>query len=285
MRVLVTGADGQLGLELQRVLTEVEVAAVGRSTMDVTDRNGVMETIGRFRPDVVIHAAAQTNVDGCELNPDQAYAVNALGTQNVALASAGVGAALVYVSTDYVFDGRKGAPYLEFDDPCPISVYGRSKLAGERFVQMAMTKFYIVRTAWLYGVGRNFVKTILAAADSKRELFGVTDEIGSPTYARDLAEAIKQLIHYPVYGVYHFTNAGSCSRYEFIKAICEVANRQVSVVPVTAADFLAKNPLPAKRPASSVLRNFCASTSLGIGLRPWREALEAYITNEGLRRV
>ncbi len=284
MRVLITGAEGQLGLELQRSLVEHDIMALGRSRMDVTDRRAVFDTLDSFRPEVVVHAAAQTNVDGCELNPDLAYRVNALGTQNVALASARVGAAMVYISTDYVFDGQKGAPYLEFDDPCPVSVYGRSKLAGERYVQMALTKFYIVRTAWLYGAGKNFVKTILTLADSRGEIMGVTDEIGSPTYARDLAEAIGKLIHHSVYGIYHFANEGSCSRHEFIEAICEAANRDVSIIPVTSSAFLAKNPLPARRPAMSALRNFCGATSLGIELRPWHEALEAFIADEGLKR-
>ncbi|MBI2954738.1 MAG: dTDP-4-dehydrorhamnose reductase [Chloroflexi bacterium] len=284
MRILVTGARGQLGRELQRTLAEDDVLAVGHSEMNVTDRGKVMEVISDFEPEIVVHSAAYTNVDGCELNPDLAYQVNALGTQNVALAAAAVGAALVYISTDYVFDGQKGAPYLEFDDRAPINIYGHSKLAGERYVQMTLSRFYIVRTAWLYGEGTNFVRTILALADSRKELQAVTDEIGSPTYAMDLAEAIGELIRHPAYGVYHLTNEGNCSRHEFMSAICEAANKRVALIPVTAEEFLAKNPLPARRPKSSALRNFCASTSLGIKLRPWREALDAFIFSEELVR-
>ncbi|MCL5264394.1 MAG: dTDP-4-dehydrorhamnose reductase [Chloroflexi bacterium] len=282
MRILITGANGQLGLELQRTLDEDEVLATIRDQVDIENRAAVSDAITRFRPDVVVHAAAYTNVDGCETDPDLAYRVNALGTQNVALACAQVDAAMVYVSSDYVFDGSKGAPYLEFDDPNPISTYGRSKLAGERYVQMSLRKYYIVRTAWLYGVGKNFVRTILSLADRNGEVLAVTDEVGSPTFARDLAEAIDKLVRHPVYGIYHLTNDGSCSRHDYVKAICEAANRKVSVIPITSEEFLARHPLPARRPPFSVLHNFCASNALGIRLRPWQEALASFISSENL---
>lgn len=283
VRVLVTGGQGQLGTELERAFRDDEVFAVGRSEMDITDRRGVMQTVAKLGPDVLIHAGAYTNVDGCELEPDRAYRDNGLGTQNVALACRSIGAAMAYVSTDFVFDGTKGSPYLEFDETHPISVYGRSKLAGEHYVRGLLTNYYVVRTSWLYGHGRkNFVKTILSLAEQKDEIPAVVDEIGSPTYAADLAWALARLVREPVYGVYHLSNEGSCSRYEWVKAIIELAGKGTRVVPVTSAEFQERFPLPAKRPAYSVLRNFCASASLGIELRPWQEALADFLRSLGV---
>lgn len=279
MRILITGADGQLGRELRRTLHEHDILATdlrpGLVAMDICDYDSTLSTISEFRPDLVIHAAAHTNVDGCERDPDSAYAVNALGTQNVALACLRNGAAMLYVSTDYVFDGEKGSPYLEFDPTNPVSAYGRSKLAGEESVTSLLQRYYIVRTAWLYSRhGSNFVKWALQASSKQAELMGVVDQIGSPTNAADLAEAIGRLVQTKRYGVYHFTNEGSCSRYEFLCRILELSGQQARVTPVDTPQFLARYPLPARRPANSTLRNFCASRSLGIRLRPWEEALQ-----------
>ncbi|MBI4318631.1 MAG: dTDP-4-dehydrorhamnose reductase [Chloroflexi bacterium] len=279
MRVLVTGGRGQLGSELAAAFRAGdEVLATGRAELDVTDRGSVWRVCAEYKPDVVIHAAAYTNVDGCELDADRAYRENALGTQNVALACQRIGAAMTYVSTDFVFDGTKTSPYLEFDDPHPISVYGRSKMAGERYVQSLLDRHFVVRTSWLYGHGsRNFVKTILTLAEQRSEIPAVVDEVGSPTYARDLAEALVRLIQEPVYGVYHLSNEGSCSRYEYVKAILEMAGKGTRVYPVSSAEFQERFPLPAKRPAYSVLGNFCAKNALGVHLRPWQEALEDFL--------
>ncbi|MGB9301319.1 MAG: dTDP-4-dehydrorhamnose reductase, partial [Anaerolineae bacterium] len=212
MRIVITGALGQLGRSLQEVLQGHELLLLDLPEHDVTDP-GIISAIGSYQPDVVIHAAAMTDVDGCELDPDSAYRINALGTRNVADACQTCHAALLYVSTDYVFDGTKGEPYLEFDDPNPLSVYGRSKLAGEVLVRDLLTRYYIVRTAWLYGPGgRNFVTKILGLAAHREDLSVVTTEVGSPTYAPDLAEAIARLIEHPLYGTYHLVNEGSCSR-------------------------------------------------------------------------
>jgi dTDP-4-dehydrorhamnose reductase len=186
---------------------------------------------------------------------------------------------MLYVSTDYVFDGTKGAPYLEFDPTHPVSVYGQSKLAGEQYVRHLLRRFYVVRTAWLYGDGpKNFPRTILAAAAQRPSVFGVVDEIGSPTWARDLAGGIAALIRQPVYGTYHLTNEGHCTRAEYVRAILDLAGKhEVSVEPLTAAEFNARYPLPAKRPSFGVLRNYCAATTLGFHMRPWREALAEYL--------
>lgn len=268
-RIAITGARGQLGTSLQRVLKEV--IPLNRPRYDVTE-GGIVSSIANLAPEVVIHTAAMTNVNACELDPDAAYRVNALGTRNVALACQQCGAAMVYISTDYVFDGAKSEPYLEFDQPNPINIYGKSKLAGEHFVRHLLDRFYIVRTAWMYSrTGDNFVKKVLSLAEERDELTMVTNEVGSPTYAPDLAEAIAQLIQHPLYGIYHLTNQGSCSRYEFTRKILDYAGK--SGFPLHPSE---EYPRPAKVPAHAVLRNFCAATSLGIVLRPWEEALKAY---------
>lgn len=270
MRIAITGARGQLGTSLQDVLAREGVIPLNRPEYEITNSD-VISAIASLEPEVMIHTAAMTNVDDCELAPDAAYLVNALGTRNVALACRACGATMVYISTDYVFDGQKGEPYLEFDEPNPTSVYGRSKLAGERYVQTLLHKFYIVRTAWLYSrTGDNFVKKVLRLANERDQLFIVTNEIGSPTYAPDLATAIVKLIQHPLYGIYHLTNRGYCSRYEFAKKILESAGR--SDVPIHPTEDY---PRPAKPPAYAPLRNFCAA-QLGITLRPWEEALRAY---------
>jgi dTDP-4-dehydrorhamnose reductase len=274
MRIVVTGSSGQLGQALQAVLKGDDLLLMDLPEYDITDHTQVRATITNFHPQVVIQAAAFTNVDGCESDPAMAYRVNALGTQNVALACQSCAAALLYISTDYVFDGTKDEPYWEWDPPNPQSTYARSKLAGEYLAQTLLSRFYIVRTAWLYSrTGKNFVKNVLRLADERPELRFVTDEVGSPTYAPDLAEALSKLIVHPLYGIYHFTNTGVCSRYEWAKAILELAGRPDYPIFPTQGFKRA-----ARVPARSELRNFCGAMQLGITLRPWREALEAYFS-------
>ena len=274
MRVLLTGGEGQLGSALKLALAGHEVRAVGHSDLDVADYEGVLALVADVAPEVVVHAAAYTNVDGCERDPDLAYRVNALGTQNVALAAARVGANLVTVSTDFVFDGMKGEPYLEFDAPNPLSVYGYSKLAGERLALALHPQTYVVRTSWVFAKGsRSFVTTMLRLSETRDELTVVEDERGSPTYAPDLADAIARLIGTRRYGVYHLSNEGGCSRFELAAETLRLAGRTCRVLPTTSAEYRRQNPLTARRPADSRLRNFAASTVLGIRLRPWRDAL------------
>lgn len=272
MRIVITGSAGQLGRALQATLRGEDLLLLDLPEHDITDYKQTWRVITGFRPHITIHAAAFTNVDQCEREPDTAYRVNALGTQNVALACQACDAAMLYVSTDYVFDGTKSEPYWEWDQPNPQSVYARSKLAGELVTQMLLTKFYIVRTAWLYSrTGKNFVQSVLRLANERDQLHYVTDEVGSPTYAPDLAEAVSKLIGHPLYGIYHFTNSGVCSRYEWAKAILELAGRpDYPIFPTQGY------PRAAKVPARCELRNFCGATQLGITLRPWREALEDY---------
>lgn len=270
MRIVITGSAGQLGQALQEQLRGQDLLLLDLPDYDITDHQQVQEVIVPFGPDVVVHGAAFTDVDRCELQPEVAHRVNALGTQNVALACQRCGAAMVYISTDYVFDGTKEGAYWEWDQPNPQSVYAQSKLAGEYYTQALLSRFYIVRTAWLYSRGpRNFVSTVLRLAGERDELHFVTDEVGSPTYAPDLARAVGQLIAHPLYGIYHFTNAGVCSRFEWAKAILELSGR--SDYPIFPTQGYER---PAKVPAHSELRNFCGATQLGITLRPWRDALE-----------
>jgi dTDP-4-dehydrorhamnose reductase len=276
MRVAITGSAGQLGLALQQRLPGHELLLMDLPQYDIGDHRQTRDAITAFRPEVVIHGAAFTNVDGCESDPASAYRVNALGTQNVAVACQECGAPMVYVSTDYVFDGLKSEPYWEWDAPNPQSTYARSKLAGERIAGSLLQRLYIVRTAWLYSrQGKNFVKTVLRVASERDELQFVTDEVGSPTYAPDLADAICRLIPSGLFGLYHFTNSGVCSRYDWARAILELAGLDPSRVSPIQSYARA-----ARVPARSELRNFCGASQLGIVLRPWRAALEDYFRGE-----
>jgi len=272
MRIVVTGSAGQLGSALQSALSADHLLLLDLPEHDITDFEQMQHLIGEFRPQVVIHTAAFTNVDGCERDPETAYRVNVLGTQNVALACQRCHATMLYISTDYVFDGTKSEPYWEWDTPNPQSVYARSKLAGEYYTQALLRSFYIVRTAWLYNRGeRSFIAAVLRLSEERDELHYVTDEVGSPTYAPDLAQAVSGLIREPVYGIYHFTNAGVCSRYEWAKTVLELAGHpDYPIYPTQGYERLAGVPTHCE------LRNFCGASQLGITLRPWREALVDY---------
>jgi len=278
MRIVITGHKGQLGRALQEVLKGETLFGLDLPEHDITDRQATAQAIADFAPQVVIHAAAMTNVDGCERDPNGAYRINGLGAQNVALACQKCGAAMVYVSTNEVFDGTKSEPYREFDQTNPINAYGRSKLAGELITRALLNHFYIVRTAWLYAQGgSNFVTKMIHLADERRELRVVTDEVSSPTYAPDLAEAVAKLIRTDHYGIYHFTNEGVCSRYDFAAKILELAGRgHVPVHPITSDQYIRASTPPPYAP----IRNFYAATALGITLRPWEEALQAYFDAE-----
>jgi len=273
MRLVITGCRGQLGTALQAVLAGEELLGVDLPEQDVTDLGRIRKTVCDFRPDVVLHTAALTDVDGCAREPDRAYRVNALGTRNLALACQACDATLLTVSTNEVFDGRKGGEYYEWDEPNPLNPYARSKWAAEWFTQTLLNRFYIVRTAWLYARGgNNFPAKILQAAAQYGRLRVVCDEISSPTYAPDLAAAIARLIRTGVYGIYHFTNEGCCSRYEFARRVLELAGRtDVPVEPITSDQY----PRASRVPLHCVLRNF-AGAELGIVLRPWEVALEEF---------
>lgn len=272
MRIVITGYRGQLGRSLHMLLEDEELFLIDLPEHDFTDP-AIIEALLDFSPEAVIHAGAYTNVDGCARDPDLAYRVNALGTQHLALACQRSGAAIVYVSTNEVFDGQKGQPYLEWDQPHPINPYGASKLAGEFFTRSLVSRHYIVRTAWLYTPeGNNFPTKIISAADQRGRLRVVADEISSPTYAPDLARAIVQLLDTGLHGTYHFTNEGACSRYQFALKVLELSGRgEVPVEPITSDQY----PRLSTPPLNCVLRNFCGAFH-GITLRPWEEALEDF---------
>lgn len=276
MRIFITGVSGQLGSELARQAEAAKTAEVrgGRSDFDITDYAQTSEAIASSRPQAVLHCAAFTDVDEAARQPDLAYRVNGLGTQNVALACAEMGVPMLYVSSNEVFDGERGEPYREFDSPRPINPYGYSKLAGEWFVSQLLTRFYIVRTSWLTAPGgRNFVHRIQQLADERGHLRVVADEVASPTFVSDLAEAILKLIGTQRYGIYHFSNAGHCSRYEYARRILELTGRgHVPVEPITLADY----PRPSQPPKFTALANINGA-ALGITLRPWEEALREFL--------
>jgi dTDP-4-dehydrorhamnose reductase len=275
LRVLVTGAGGQLGQELVRLPAEgAEVIGLSRAELDVADPHRCEEAVAGWRPDAVIHAAAYTAVDRAEAEPKEAYRVNAAGTGHMAAAAARAGAKFIYVSTDYVFDGTQRTPYRETDAPNPQTVYGRTKLEGERLVRAASDRWFIVRTSWVYGkYGGNFVHTMLKLADEKREIAVVCDQIGSPTYAKDLAAFLLRLVRTEKYGIFHASNAGCCSWYDFACAIMEESGQAASIRPCTTDRY----PRPAPRPAYSVLDHQAALANGFPPFRPWREALRDFL--------
>jgi len=277
MRIVITGGRGQLGRELERALSaQHEIIIVDLPETDITQLNGIAALIA-YQPDLVIHAAAMTDVDGCARDPLAAYKSNALGTHNVALACQRVNAAMLYISTNEVFDGAKNSPYYEWDAPRALNPYAESKLAGEKFVQMLLQRFYIVRTAWLYANGRNnFITRVLALAQEKGALAYVDDEIGNPTFAPDLARAIAQLVETNHYGIYHLVGEGNASRYDWAAQIIRLADVNVPITRAKLTDFKrASTP-----PAYGALANFVAATTLGIKLRPWQDALAEYFKNQ-----
>ncbi len=247
----------------------------GCEHLDIADTAAVFDSINRFHPEMVIHCAALTDVDGCEREPDKAHLVNGVGTWSLACACASIDCPIAYVSTDYVFDGEKGAPYTEFDQPNPISAYGASKLAGEMAVRELCPKHYVVRTSWLFAPhGRNFAISILKAAEKNKELRVVADQTGSPTYAKDLAEFLVSLVGSPLHGIYHFTNAGSCSWHEFASKILETAGKtQVKVMPIKSEEW----PTPTRRPKYSVLRHYKMELLGRDSARPWQDAVREFV--------
>jgi dTDP-4-dehydrorhamnose reductase len=277
VRILITGHKGQLGRCLQAALAHEELLGLDLPEHDITDPASISQLVGAFRPHVVVHSAAITNVDGCEKEPELAFRVNVLGTQNIALACQRAGATMLHVSTNDVFDGKTGRPYYEWDPPSPQSVYAQSKAAAEFYVRTLLRRFYIVRTAWLYAQGgNNFPAKIIAAADQYGALRVVRDEVSAPTYAPDLAQAIAQLIPTEQYGIYHFTNSGTCSRYEWACKVLEMAGRgHVPVEPITHDQWQRAAPPPLYAP----IVNF-SGAALGISLRPWEDALQDYFGNE-----
>lgn len=282
MRILVTGASGQLGQDVVRAFRNEGhiVLPCDRDNLDITDYKMCIERTEEFKPDAVIHCAAYTAVDQAESDIDTAYAVNASGTRNMVLAAERLDAKFCYISTDYVFDGSAEAPYHEYDNTNPQSVYGKSKRAGEVLVQSLSSAFFIVRTSWVYGLhGHNFVKTMLKLGKEKPELKVVNDQKGSPTYTVDLAQFLLELLQTEKYGFYHASNAGECTWYDFAEAIFAEAESildevyPVQIEPCTTEEF----PRPAHRPRNSVMEHLAIRTNGLKDLRPWREGLRAFL--------
>ena len=279
MKIFITGAKGQLGLELVRQLrgdNSFEVLAVDQEELDITEQNKVFSLLHREKPDIVINCAAYTNVDGCEADENTAFRVNVIGVQNLAAATYAIDGKIVHISTDYVFDGTAQRPLREYDRTNPQSVYGKSKLQGEELVSKLNPRHFIIRTAWLYGDGNNFVKTMLKLAQEKDELSIVDDQIGSPTSTLDLAKVIIALMQTEHYGLYHGTCEGSCSWHEFAQKIFEIKNIKIKTNKITT-EALNR---PAPRPKYSVLDNFMLKL---VGLntfRYWETALIDYLGKE-----
>ncbi|WP_449623021.1 dTDP-4-dehydrorhamnose reductase [Robertmurraya sp. Marseille-Q9965] len=277
MKVVVTGGKGQLGTDLVQLLSNngYEVFGFGREELDFTNIENVKEVFQSIKPDVVIHSGAYTKVDLAESEPDEAYLVNAIGTRNIATVANDLHAKLLYVSTDYVFNGTSTAPINEFEPNDPIGVYGKSKLAGENFVKHLHSRFYIVRTSWVYGLnGNNFVKTMLKLGSEGKELSIVHDQVGCPTFTIDLAKKIMELIQTDKYGTYHISNSGQCSWFEFAQAIFEEANMDVRINPCTTKDF----PRPAPRPAYSVFDHMGLRLNGFSEMPHWKDSLKEFMT-------
>lgn len=296
MKIVITGANGQLGKELQKIImsgeaeigklsneiVSAEVFAADVETLDITNLEQVKRYLNEVKPDVVINCAAFTNVDGCEENIDAAFKVNAIGPRNLAMVCEELGAKIVNVSTDYVFDGEpKEAQLREYDIANPKSVYGKSKLQGENYVREFSPKYYIVRTAWLYGYeGNNFVYTMMKLGKDRDSITVVNDQKGNPTSANDLAYHILRLIETEEYGVYHCTAKGECTWYDFAKRIMELAGLNCTVNPISTEDYISGlNKKIANRPSYSSLDNMMLRCTIGDDMRDWQEELENFMEN------
>ena len=278
MKALVLGARGMLGQDLVKILApEYEIIPWDLAEIDITREKETLEKIVKVRPQVIINCAAYTNVDQCETHRDQAFLVNAEGTKHVALASYTVKARFVHLSTDYVFDGTASIPYREDNSPNPMSVYGQSKLQGEIYVRKIGGDHLIIRTAWLYGPrGKNFVEAILSQAAEGKQIRVVNDQQGSPTFTRDLSQAIKGLLPMTEQGIFHLTNSGSCTWFEFALHILEESGFKGNEVRPISSKELGR---PAKRPAYSILENSRYEQISGNKMRSWQEALKEYFNS------
>lgn len=276
MKVLATGANGMLGQDLCPILEDIGcfIMPTDYDTLNILDKEAVNKAVSDFHPDLIIHCAAYTNVDKAESDIENARRLNVEGTKNVASAASGVGATIVYISTDYVFDGKKNAPYLPMDKPNPKNVYGLTKFEGEEVVKKYCEKYYIARTAWLYGVhGKNFVETMLTLGEKSiengTELKVVDDQVGSPTWTVDLISGILKILNKP-YGIYHLSGGGKTSWYGFAREIFKLSDMDVNLKPCTTEEF----PRPANRPIYSVMENLPKAGEL---MRPWEDGLRDYL--------
>ncbi len=284
-KIIVTGCNGQLGRainkELDRNVFEIVNTDVfegeGITPLDITNVDEVVELARRVKPSAIINCAAYTAVDKQESDVDLSYKINAIGPRNLAIAATETGAKLVHISTDYVFEGNGTRPYIEFDKTGPVSVYGRTKLAGEEMVRQFARNFFIIRTAWLYGDGKNFVKTMLSLTDKYDEVSVVKDQLGTPTSAKELAKAICYLLGTENYGVFHGTCEGDTNWADFTEEIFRIAGKSTRVNHVTTDEYTAKNPQAAPRPAYSILENYMFKLTSDFMFADWHYAIEEYL--------
>lgn len=284
MKVLVTGAKGQLGYDVVERLKELNIEHIGvdRDDFDLTNEEQTKEFVLNYKPDVVIHCAAYTAVDKAEDEREICYAVNVLGTKYIAESCKELNAKMVYISTDYVFDGEKEEPYEEDDTPNPINYYGYTKYLGEEEVKKNLEKYFIVRISWVFGRnGNNFVKTMLRLGQERKELNVVCDQVGSPTYTFDLAKLLCDMIQTDKYGIYHATNEGYCSWYEFACEIFKVAGMDVNVIPIKSEDY----PTRAKRPRNSRLNKKQLVNNGFEKLTKFKSAIERYFKDMNINQI
>ena len=286
-KIIITGSNGQLGRAMNDVfrgsteyeLVNTDVHVEGTADLDITDLEGVIRFVEEVKPYAIVNCAALTAVDACEVKTQLAYQINAIGPRNLAIAASKCGAKLVHVSTDYVFPGNGTVPYTEFDTPAPLSAYGRTKLAGEEFVKQFAREFFIVRTAWLYGDGKNFVRTMLQVGKTHDEVSVVCDQVGSPTSAKELAQAIASLIPTENYGIFHGTCEGVCSWADFTTEIYRLAGMKTKVNYITSEEYKAAHPESADRPHYSVLENSMFKLTGGYQYADWKDAIAEYMEN------
>ena len=284
-KILVTGCNGQLGRAIRKeyAASDVEfintdvVEGEGVVSLDITDVDAVLKLVRAEKPDVIINCAAHTNVDKCEEQWDLAYKINAIGPRNLSIAATEADAKMIHVSTDYVFEGNGTRPYTEFDAPNPVSAYGKTKLEGENFVKEFAKKHFILRTAWLYGDGKNFVKTMLALAENHDELNVVCDQVGTPTSAVELAKMIHYLEGTENYGTFHATCEGDTNWADFAEAIFKRAGKNVKVNHVTSKQYKEMNPASANRPAYSILEDYMIKLNSDFVMADWQDALDVYM--------
>lgn len=277
---MVTGCNGQLGKALQQLTADdpaFEYVGSDVPELDITDSEALIKYVSDLKPDVIINCAAATNVDGCEKDEDLAFKINALGPRNLAIAASAVDAKLVHISTDYVFPGDGNTPRVETDPTGPKSAYGRTKLAGEEFVKLFAKKWFIVRTAWLYGEGKNFVRTMLKLSETRDSISVVDDQLGNPTSALELARGILKLVPTQLYGVYHGTCEGVCSWADFTEEIFRIKGISAKVVRISSAEYKKNYPDSADRPSFSALDNRMFRLNLGYVFKDWKDALEEYL--------
>lgn len=284
-KIIVTGCNGQLGRAVNKLcensreyeLINTDFRVEGVRDLDITNLDNVISTFDEVKPYAVINCAAHTAVDACEVQQDLAYKINAIGPRNLSIAATKVGAKVMHISTDYVFAGDGTRPYIEFDAPAPKAMYGITKLAGENFVKQFAKDFFIIRTAWLYGDGKNFVKTMLRLSESHDTISVVNDQVGSPTSADELAKAIFHLLPTDNYGLFHGTCEGMCSWADFTKEIFKLARKSTVVNPVTSVQYKEMNPQSADRPAYSVLENYMLKLTTNHMFANWEDAIREYL--------